>query len=197
MITRPGNWNEVQEFADRPKLPAGAYVCKIRQTTVQACKTGDQLCVLIDIAEGEFSGFYDNDFRNSTLENKKWGGVLRLWLPLDNGTEQDEWTKSTFKGFINAVEHSNSGYTWNWDERSLAGKMIGVLFRNEEWDYEGKHGWKVRPFRAMSVDRVRDGDFTIPADKPLSGSASHRDALQDRISAAGFTEIENDDDFPF
>lgn len=197
MITRPGNWNEVQEFTDRPKLPVGAYVCKIRQTTVQPCKTGDQLCVLIDIAEGEFAGFYDNDFRNSTLENKKWGGVLRLWLPLDNGTEQDEWTKSTFKGFISAVEHSNSGYTWNWDERSLTGKMIGVLFRNEEWDYEGKHGWKVRPFRSMSVDRVRDGDFTIPADKPLSGSSSHRDALQDRIASAGFHEYEGEEKLPF
>ena len=40
-------------------------------------------------------------------------------------------------------------------------------FRNEEWEYEGKTGWAVRPFRAISVDAVEDGAFTIPKDKFL------------------------------
>jgi hypothetical protein len=167
MIRRPNNWNEVKEFNDRQKLPLGAYVCKVKRAAVQANEFGEQLCIVFDIVEGEFSGFYNDDFKSNTSENKKWKGVLRLFVPKDDGSEKDEWTKSTFKGMVTAFEKSNPGYKWNWDEASLTGRLIGVLFRNEEWEYEGKNGWTVRPFRAISTDSVRSGDFTLPKDKPL------------------------------
>jgi len=168
MIRRPNNWNEVKEFNDRQKLPLGAYVCKVKRAAVQANEFGEQLCIVFDIVEGEFSGFFNEEFKNNTYDNKKWKGVLRLYIPKDDGSEKDEWTKSTFKGMVNAFEKSNPGYKWNWDEASLTGRMIGILFRNEEWQNdEGKTGWTVRPFRAISVDSVRSGDFTLPKDKPL------------------------------
>jgi hypothetical protein len=167
MIRRPNNWNEVQEFSDRPKLPLGAYVCRIAKSVVQQNSYGEQLCVLFDISEGEHAGFFKAEFASNTMQDKKWKGVLRLWLPRDNGDEKDETTKRVLKGFVTSVEKSNPGYAWNWDENSLSGKLIGILFRNEEWDYKGKTGWAVRPFRAMSVDTVRGGEYTIPAEKPL------------------------------
>lgn len=167
MIRRPNNWNEVKEFSDRQKLPLGAYVCKAKRAAVQANEYGEQLCILFDIVEGEFSGFFNDDYKNNNSENKKWKSVLRLFIPKDDGSEKDEWTKSTFKGMVTAFEKSNPGFKWNWDENSLAGKLVGVLFRNEEWEYDGKTGWAVRPFRAISVDSVRSEDFTLPKDKPL------------------------------
>lgn len=167
MIRRPNNWNEVKEFSDRQKLPLGAYVCKVKKVAIQNNQYGDQLCILFDIAEGEFSGFFNEEFRTNSNENKKWKGVLRQFIPKDDGSEKDEWTKSSFKGLVTSFEKSNPGYVWKWDENTLAGKMIGILFRNEEWEYEGKTGWSVRPFRAVSVDSVRSEDFTLPKDKPL------------------------------
>lgn len=167
MIRRPNNWNEVKEFSDRQKLPLGAYVCKVKRVAIQANEYGEQLCVLFDIAEGEFSGFYNDEFKDNTNENKKWKGVLRQFLPKDDGSEKDEWTKRSFKGMVSAFEKSNPGYVWNWDENSLAGKHIGILFRNEEWEYDGKTGWTVKPYRAISVDSVRNEDFKLPKDKPL------------------------------
>jgi hypothetical protein len=173
MIRRPNNWNEVKEFNDRQKLPLGAYVCKVKRAAVQANEFGEQLCIVFDIVEGEFSGFFNEEFKNNTYDNKKWKGVLRLYIPKDDGSEKDEWTKSTFKGMVNAFEKSNPGYKWNWDEASLTGRMIGILFRNEEWQNdEGKTGWTVRPFRAISVDSVRSGDFRLPKDKPLKKNDS-------------------------
>lgn len=173
MIKRPNNWNEVKEFTDRQKLPLGAYVCQVKKAVVQANDYGDQLCLLFDISEGDFKGYYDIEFKDNTSENKKWKGVLRQWLPKDNGTEQDEWTKSAFKGMLAAFEKSNPGYQWNWDETSLAGKQIGILYRNEEWEYDGKTGWAVRPFRAIDVDLVRAADYTLPKDKPLKNKVSN------------------------
>ena len=179
MIRRPNNWNEVKEFNDRQKLPLGAYVCKVKRAAVQANEFGEQLCIVFDIVEGEFSGFYNDDFKNNNSENKKWKGVLRLFVPKDDGSEKDEWTKRSFKGMVTAFEKSNPGYKWNWDEASLTGKLIGILFRNEEWEYDGKTGWTVRPFRAISVDSVRSEDFTLPKDKPLKKNDSG-------FSAGGF-----------
>ena len=200
MIRRPNNWNDVQEFSDRPKLPLGAYVCKVRKAVVQSNDFGEQLCILFDIGEGEFKGFFDDDFKANTRADKKWKGVLRQFIPTDDGSEKDEWTKSSFKGMTTAFEKSNPGYQWNWDEASLSGKMVGILFRNEEWEYEGKTGWAVRPFRAISVDSVRNGDFTLPKDKPLknktvASSVDNFNALNSRMS--DFAELDSDEELPF
>lgn len=201
MIRKPNNWNEVQEFSDRPKLPLGAYVCKVRRAVVQSNDYGEQLCLLFDIIEGEFKGFFDADFKANTMANKKWKGVLRQFIPNDDGSEKDEWTKSSFKGMVTAFEKSNPGYQWNWNEESLAGKVVGILFRNEEWEYENKTGWAVRPFRAISIESVRNGDFTLPKDKPLknktvaSGYNDNFNALNDRVNY-GFAE-EDDGECPF
>lgn len=178
MITKPNNWDDVRAYSgSRQKLPAGAYVCDIIQAVVQSNNYGQQLCVLLDINSGEWAGYYAEDFGSNQREDKKWKGVLRLWLPVNDGSDKDEFSKSILKGFITAVEESNRGYTWNWDERTLAKKEIGILFRNEEWEWNGKSGWTAKPFRAISVDSVEDGNFTIPNDKPLKNKATSTDSF--------------------
>lgn len=172
MIQKPNNWENVRAFSDSRKLPAGAYVCTIRQAAVKQTNYGSQLCILFDIADGEWAGYYSDDFANNPRDDKKWKGVLRQFLPKNDGSDKDEWAKSLLKGLVTAVEESNRGYTWDWDERSLAGKDIGILMRNEEWEYNGKTGWAARPFRAISVDSVADGSYTIPKDKPLKNKAA-------------------------
>jgi hypothetical protein len=124
--------------------------------------------------------------------------VLRIWCPKDDGSEKDEWTKRSFKGFTTAIEKSNPGYQWNWDEASLAGKLIGILFRQEEWEYNNMHGWAVRPFKALSADSVRNGEFTIPAEKPLK-KPDYTEAYNSNTSGqGGFTEFDDDEsELPF
>lgn len=198
MIRRPNNWNEVKELSDRPKLPVGAYVCKVKKAAVQSNDYGEQLCVLFDIVEGEFKNFYDEDFKNNIMTTRKWKGIIRQWLPKDDGSEKDEWTKSGLKGLTTAFEKSNPGYQWNWDENSLAGKLIGVLFRNEEWEYEGRHGWTAKPFKAIPVENVRSGDYKIPNDKPLKKSTeSSYSAPTTNYSDSSFEVLDSDDDLPF
>lgn len=198
MINKPSNWNEVKEFTDRQKLPLGAYVCKVKNAVVQDTDYGQQLCILFDIEDGEYAGYYSEDFNSNTYDNKKWKGVLRLWLPKNDGSEKDEWTKSTLKGMVTAFEKSNPGYQWNWDETTLAGKLIGILFRNEEWEYKGKSGWAVRPFRAISVASVEDGTYTLPKDKPLSKNKFTASYADSTVNNAGFSMLDDDDsDLPF
>lgn len=195
MIRKPNNWENVQEFSERKTLPLGAYVCKVKQVKVQDNNYGSQLALLFDISEGEHTGFFNQEFAANTMESKKWKGVLRVWLPKDDGSDKDEITKRILKGFVSAFEQSNLGYHWDWNENSLVGKTIGILFRNEEWDYQGKHGWAVRPFRALPAAAVREGNYTIPEDKPLNGKTSTSTVPPANVPA-GYTEVE-DDDLPF
>lgn len=209
MINKPTNWESVQEFTERKTLPLDAYVCKIKKAVLQNNTYGDQLCVLFDISEGDCARYYAEDYEANTAQDKKWKGVLRLFLPVNDGSDKDEWTKRTLKGFVTAVEKSNPGYVWNWDERTLAGRTIGVLMRNEEWSYNGKSGWAVRPFRAISADSVREGLFTLPKDKPLNpltntATSAYADTYNapstpstPPYSFADFKPLANDDDVPF
>ena len=192
MIRKPNNWNEVQEFSDRQKLPLGAYVCKVKQVRIQDNSFGSQLCMLFDISEGEYAGYFQKDYNGNTAQDKKWRGVLRVWVPNDDGSDKDEMTKRGFKGMVTAFEKSNPGYVWDWNENSLVNKQVGILFRNEEWNYNGKQGWAVRPFRAISVDTVRDESYTLPKDKPLSATTNVAPTNPNN----GYVEVE-DDELPF
>lgn len=206
MINRPKNWDSIQAFSERPKLPLGAYVCKVKQAVVQNTAYGAQLCILFDIVDGEWAGFYAGDFAANPRQDRKWKGVLRQFIPKDDGSQKDEWTKSSFKALTTAFEESNRNYRWDWNEQSLSGKEIGIIFRNEEWEYDGKTGWAVRPYRAISVDAVADGNYTIPKDKPLKnkeaapapvdyGSGSF--ATDAAYSGAAYSGLADDAELPF
>ena len=195
MIKRPNNWNDVKAISDRPKLPVGAYVCMTKKAAVQSTEYGDVLAILFDIAEGEHTGFFTDDFAANTNPDKKWRGVLRVWLPKDDGSEKDEFTKQVLKGMVTSFEKSNPGYVFDWNENSLAGKNIGILFRNEEWEMNGKTGWTARPFRAISVDSVRAGTYTIPKEKPIARADSA--FAMPKSDVNGFIQVDDDDDLPF
>ena len=171
------NWENVKAASEFVPLPAGGYIVELKNAKVKEYKNqnGDafeRFEIAIDIAEGEFKDYYANDFCNQTNEDKKWKGVLRLYMPKEDGSEQDEWTKSRFKSFIEAVEDSNPGYHWGWEESTLRGKKIGCLFRLEEWEYNGKTGKKAQPFKAVSVEKIKSGNFKTPKEKLLDKNAS-------------------------
>ena len=190
------NYENTQTYSDRPSLPAGGYVAKIKKAVVRTYKgqSGDfeKLEIAFDISEGEYKDFFANDLKSQSGEDKKWKGVLRLYIPTDDGSDRDNTTKSIFKGNIEAVEDSNSGYHWDWEEKSLAGKTVGVIFRNEEWEFNDKRGWKAQPFKFISASKVREGKFTLPKDKPLNNSAA---TPQTKLPAG--VEIIDDEDLPF
>lgn len=195
MISQPKNWESVQAYSDYPKLPVGAYVCRVLKVIINPTQQGGSVMQLgIDIDEGEYKDFYRAEFAANTARDKKWKGIMRIYLPREDGSEQDENNKRTFKGFVEALEHSNPGYrcftNGNFDEKTLIGKQVGVLFRNVEWAFDGRRGWAVRPYRCLDANRVRSGSFYLPKDKPLPERA------QTFTQNDGYTAVE-DSELPF
>jgi hypothetical protein len=180
-------------------LPAGGYVAKILKAEVQQTQWGEKLILSFDIADGPHRDFFANQYRNNPNEDKKWKGVYRLNVPADDGSEQDERNKRTFNGAIWAVEDSNTGYHFNWDERTLVGKFVGVLYRNKEWEFNGRTGWTTECCALESVVNVREGKFKMPKDKPLAQKSDAQSAYESGGEYPAFVEVKGslDDELPF
>ena len=120
--------------------------------------------------------------------------VKRVEIPKEDGSKEDERTKSYFKTMVEAIEDSNTGYHWDWNEKGLKGKVVGCLVRAEEWEMNGWSGWCTKPFRFVPVADIRENRFKIPKDKPLRQDATPKAAVN---SAAAAEEILPIDDLPF
>ena len=171
-------------------LPVGGYVAKIMNAEVKEYNWGDVLVVSFDIAEGDYKDFFANQYKANTNEDKKWKGNFRINVP----QEGNQWYDSQKRSFGNAIaciEESNSGYHWDWDEAKLKGKMVGVLFRNYEYDVQGRTGWSTECGTFVSVDDIRNGNFRQMKDRPLKNKP-----VETKPIVADFEEISTED-LPF
>ena len=195
-MKKPSNWNDVKAAGERVKLPAGGYEAKIINAKVVSYDGSngsyERLEIAVDITAGEYKDYYKQDFDSNTRDDKKWRGVARFYVPTDDGSEKDEYTKSVLKSVTDALEDSNKGYHWNWDETSLKGLKVGILVRDKEYDIDGKHGFAPEIFRFTDINRIKEGKFTVPKQKLLNGSSSTSGASSGTDSAAS-----SNSDYPF
>ena len=149
------------------QLPAGLYVCIVKQVNVQNDKDGrEQMIVLFDIAEGDQKGFFQKQFdaRKQSSSDAKWGGVHKQYTH-DKGLP-------FFKGMICSIEKSNNGYRWDWNEKGLVGKRFGGVFGREQFlTQDGQKKFATKLMQIRSVDGLRDAH--IPEDKLLAPNASN------------------------
>lgn len=162
-------------------LPAGGYVAKILNAKVEEYSWGEKLVISFDIAEGEYKDFFRKQYNENTREDKKWKGNFRLTVP-NEGNQYFDSQKRTFGNAIWSIEESNPGYHWDWNESALKGKMVGVLFRNYEYDVDGRQGWSTECCTFVSVEDVRTGNFKHPKDKPLRNKTANN-AIESNFSA--------------
>ena len=162
-------------------LPAGGYVAKILNAKVEEYSWGEVLVISFDIAEGEYKDFFSKQYKENTREDKKWKGNFRLTVP-NEGNQYFDSQKRSFGNAIWAIEESNPSFRWAWDENALKGKMVGVLFRNYEYDVDGRQGWSTECCTFVSVEDVRTGNFKQPKDKPLRNKTTNN-AIESNFSA--------------
>lgn len=156
-------------------LPKGAYVLTIMRAEEEPNKngSGSHIKVAFDIAEGEYAGFYKKQLDAQTGEDKHWpyDGIYNLSVPDDNSPQ---WMIDKFGTFVAALEDSNDGYHWDWDEKKWTGKVIGGLFRIEQ--SQAGNGTVYDHTRLMWVrkaDDVRNKRYgRLPNDKPIAGGGS-------------------------
>lgn len=163
------------------KLPAGAYVCKIMGVRYEEGQDGksDVLVLQFDITEGEQKDFFKKQYEANTADDKKWKGSVRIYVPTDDGSEKDSWTKRSFAGWIDAVEKSNSGYSWAWDENTLKNKAIGIVFGETGTVINGKNVVYTEARFGVDVEKVRSGKAPEAKFKSKNGYGGTKAALDD------------------
>lgn len=186
MIAKPRDWDTAQAYTgDVERMTPGGHIVKIMNVRQDMSKNSRPMIVVsFDICEGSpLDGFYrrKHDSRKNAGFTTGWGGVIRFMLYASDGVS----TNGFFKGFITSVEESNPGYRFNWDERGLEGKLVGLVFGEEEYiGTDGKPHTSVKAQQARSVETIRAGVPVPPAKKLNPASAQ---------PAQTFTEVEDDE----
>lgn len=179
------NYENVQassgEFA-RPT--AGGYICKIidvEDVPMNEQGKGDYLRIEYDIADGEFKGYYKE-------QNDRWGGNWNASFI----RSYKEKALGMLKHFTNCIEQSNAGYAWDWNEKGLIGKFVGLVLGEEEYkNNAGEIKTKLVVSQVKTVEDIKNGNFRIPAPKKLAVENSASDFPT-------FTAVDDPlDDLPF
>jgi hypothetical protein len=177
------NYEAVQassgEFA-RPT--AGGYICKIINVEDVPLDPntdkGDYLRIEYDIADGEFKGYYKEQF-------DRWGGNWNASFI----RSYKEKALGMFKHFVNCIEQSNAGYEWDWNETGLIGKVVGLVLGEEEYENANKEVKTKLVVKDIKVTGdILDGSFKIPAPKKLAVNTTN---------APDFTAISANEKLPF
>lgn len=180
------DWENIKESSDFKRLEAGAYVCAIK--AVEDVPEKEYLKIYFDIVKGDDKGYFQKLYDSDTRKEKKWpiaGTLIRSYK---------ESALSMFKGFITAVEKSNKNYKWDFNEKSLVKKYIGLIIGDEEYLTQ-KGAKRVRNYVASvrSLEAIEKGDFTIPALKELDESKLPEVNKAEEKFIDPFADSSNDD----
>ena len=181
------NWENVEAkgMEDFKSLPIGAYECVIRKAEIYKNPTTEKesFRVQVDIASGEYKGYFQQRYDNNTRSDKTWDNNSTRYLAFQGDNV------SYFKGFITCVENSNAGYKWDWDETKLTGKKICGVYQYEEYErQDGTKGVKVRLSKFRSLDKMKDIEVSDSV-KLLNGNYMDIDDYNEHKSVATAEEI--------
>jgi len=176
-------FDDVQEVSSGPRLQPGPQVVQI--TKVEDVTDKEYLRIEFDIAKGDLK----DNFKS--LEN-----MYGTWP--NQGTLYRSYKQNAlpyFKRFIVAVEKSNSGYKFDFNEQSLIGKYFVANYGVEEYDNGSQIVETVKPVEVRSVTSLKEDKIKIPKPKRLSDEV-HAKYSQPAATVNNTATIE-DDDLPF
>lgn len=160
-MRRIENWDSIVESTSFKRLTPNGYIVKILK--VEDHPEKEYLKIYFDIFKGDDKGYFKKQYDGDTRKEKKWpnaGTFIRSYK---------DSAASMFKGFINAIEKSNKGYQWNFDEKTLVNKVVGLIIADEQ--YQNQKGQvRVRNYVAAvrSVETIEKSEYEIPALKELT-----------------------------
>lgn len=171
MIKKFSDYDSIQIYEGGLSVEPGGYELVILGAKVEDFNSCSVLKIMFDIVNHDtYNKMFSERYKAAKAQNPdaKWpaGGTFDVFIPRDDGTEMDGYTKQAFKRFTTSVEKSNSGYIWNWNENSLKGKKFGGVFGREEFKAKnGEYKFAVKCRFPRSIESIQNGDFKIPEDK--------------------------------
>ena len=146
MISKPSNYDQINENGLTRKLPMGGYVCIIRK--IEDNEKEKYITVDYDVVEGEYKSIAVDAYEAIG----KWIHNFRVYY-----TDKSLWR---FKRFISRVEQTNTGFEFDWNNvQCLVNRGIGlVIGYRQYWGKDGslKEGLDVQDFCTATDVRERN-----------------------------------------
>ena len=178
------NWESVEESAPFEKPAVGGYVVRI--VDVEDVPSKEYLNVVYDIIEGEYSGFYSDDFGRKNPWTHRF---VRSYK---------ETAQGMFKAFLKRLEESNRSFSVaNWqihcDERSLIGLELGIVLQYEDYTNDkGEDKERLQVVGVYASQDIHNGDYKLPERKD-----SRKSMPSGKHSAGQASGSVYDNDLPF
>jgi hypothetical protein len=179
-MRKPDGWDdsEAREAGFREPVPGPCVLSIVRATAGNSNNGNAQLTIELDIAGGPFNNFYRE---KSEKFNSNW------YLKHYQGTEGK--SLPYFKGFIGAVENSNPGFKFDFNEATLSRKLIGGNLREEEYiKKDGTIGTILKVFYLCSVQSIREGGHKTLSKKLLT-QAPQGDPIYDAPPPDNYDQV--------
>lgn len=149
-------------------LPGGTYVMVITSAKEDTTGYGNQsIRIAYDVASGDYAGKYADIVADP---EQNWRHEVEIDVQEANGAR--------FKALIDAVQASNPGYVWDWNEAGLVGKYVGLVLQERKVTLtRGKNKGQDRTYL----------DFwdAVPAQSVLDGSCNVVPPVNDRRTNKG------------
>ena len=188
MISYNGMKSEESKGGKMSALPAGPYVCKVLDTRIEGDAPDQQLAIVMDVIEGEHTGYFMNRFhsdkeRSSGKYDVKFKGVYRLRIPNENNknARYPESDISRFNDMIYRFEKSNEGFHFDGDEKKLKGLTVGINM--QEAEFNGNAFTRIG--RLEVAQDVRAGLI-----KPMQPKKERNRPGEVQDPTTGFTQVE-------
>lgn len=180
-MNKPMGYDDVEarEGVVSKSLPAGNYECVIVGAKVKKSQSGKEMLVLaLDIDAGEYKGYWRDKFDQKRKYNSK-AKFPCVYRQLTEGNHT-----AFFKGLIKAIEESNKGFKFDFDESKLQNKKLGVMFGEEE--FRGRDGDILTSCKPMYVCSLKSlNDKPVLAPKKLKQDTG--------ASATGFIDMSGEE----
>ena len=195
-MQKPNGYDEAKAGGDFTPVELGGHYLVIKQVSEKMNKNNQpMIVVLFDFAQNDAqAGYFMESFKNDIRPDKKWPNQATQYI---NVYDQDGKTSRNFKTFTTCVEHSNAGFTTQWEDKfceQFKNKNIGGVC-GEQLDYYNGEEKKKRVLRwFVSADKVADAK--IP---DVSETAAYKNRGVSGTGTDGFMNIPDgiDEELPF
>lgn len=197
-MKKPNGYDEAKASGEFTPIELGGHYCVIKQVTEKESSTGkDMIVVLFDFCKPDNQeGMFTETFKSDDRADKKWPFAGTKYI-LTQDFKDASKTNRDFKAFCTQVEESNNfeikwfvGSDWG---RQFVGKKIGVVFGEEENEYDGKTFMRRIPKYFCKFDKAKDAKIPMtkylknketipaPAAPELDGFLSIPDGTEEEI----------------
>ena len=170
-MQKPKGYDEARETGSFTPVELGGHYAIIKQVTEKESSTGKpMIVVLLDFCKPDPQpGYFAAAFEDDNREEKKWPFNGSKYIMVQDFKDPSK-TSRQFKTFCSCIEKSNKmEISWGGSDwgKQFKDKKIGVVYGEEEHEYDGERSMRRLPKYFCQWDKVKDA--AIPEPKYLSG----------------------------